>query len=37
MESIEGTEALWILKDGSLQYTAGMEDMSYSKGADATD
>ena len=37
VESIEGTEALWILKDGSLQYTAGMEDMSYSKGADATD
>lgn len=37
IDSIEGAEALWVMKDGTVQYTEGMEKIAYSKGAHATD
>ncbi len=37
IDSIEGAEALWVMKDGEVQYTEGMEKIAYSKGAHATD
>jgi len=32
IESIQGAEALWILKDGSMKYTPGYKEISYKYG-----
>lgn len=33
IESLEDTEALWVMNDGKIETTAGMEEMMLSKGA----
>lgn len=33
IESLDDTEAIWVMKDGSIEYTEGMEKMMLSKGA----
>ena len=33
LEKVEGTEAFWILADGSVHYTKNMEKLLQSKGA----
>lgn len=37
VESLDGVEALWILPDGTKEFTEGMRAISYSQGAHATD
>ena len=37
VESMEGTEALWVLKDGTVKLSTGMGSMLKSKGASSTD
>ena len=35
--ALEGTEAYWVLKDGSVLYTPGMKNMLQSNGASSSD
>lgn len=37
VDKLEGVEALWVLKDGTIKATAGMEKMLKSHGASGTD
>lgn len=33
VESLEGVEALWVMKDGTIESTDGMKEIMYSQGA----
>lgn len=37
IDSIDGAEALWVMKDGEVRFTEGMKQIAYSQGAHATD
>lgn len=35
VDDLEGVEALWVMKDGTIEFTAGMKTLLESQGADA--